>query len=263
MIAGIRQQALEYTGNLPNFICTQVTRREMAMAPPDLLGVRESGGRGQPSRLGSSGAGQWQRVDAIEEQLSYFDRTESYKLQKVNGKTPAAGQQRPPGLSSTGEFGTTLDGVFEPETQAEFSWKRWDTLRGRSVAVFSYRVVQSRSLAQLSAGSSNVVVGYHGLVYADRDTSVVLRITTEAEAPGDFPLQDVTHVLDYGLALIADKQFVLPLHGEMQSRVSEDFVRSGKLGGRSRQVMMRNEIDFRQYRKYTAESELKLDPDKP
>ena len=262
MLAAVRDQALAYTKNLPDFICKQVTNREMMAAAQELIGIRESGRRnGGPSGIGS-GPARWQHVDTIEEQLTYFGRQESYKLEKINGKRAASGQPRAPGLSSNGEFGSTLDGVFEPVTQAEFSFKRWETLRGRAVAVFSYRVPAARSLADLSAGAAHVVVGYHGLVYADRETNAVLRLTTEAEPPADFPLQGVTHVLDYGAVTISEKQFVLPLRGEMQSRVSEDFARSGRQdpSGRGRQLLMRNTIDFREYRKYTAESELKLDP---
>ena len=262
IINQLRAYAEAYTGSLPNFICSQVTRREVQLAIGDAVaGVHESSpGRGN---FGLAGARDRKSTDTFEEQLGYFDRQENYQLLKVNGKKQKPGQPRPPGMTSTGEFGTTLRAVFDPESKTEFEWRRWDTLRGQPVSVFSFHVDQSRSRAQLDVPSRSVVVGYHGLIYASRDSNVVLRLTTEAESPKDFPLQDVTHLLDYGPVDIAGQQFVLPLHAEMQTRMSEDFMRYGREAGHARQVFLTNQVDFRDYRKYTAESVLKAEPDKP
>lgn len=256
MIAGLRAYAQAYTGNLPNFICSQMTRREILLAPSEgFSGVRESApGRGN---LGLRSAGGRNSNDTFEEQLTYFDGKENYQLQKVNGKKQKPGQPRPSGMTSTGEFGTTLQAVFDPQSKTEFEWKKWDTLRGQPVSVFSFHVDQEHSQAQLEVPSRKAVIGYHGLIYASRDSNTVLRLTTEAEAPKDFPLQDVTHLLDYGAVEISGQQFLLPLHAEMQTRMSEDFMNYGREGGHSRQVFLANKVDFREYRKYTADSVLK------
>src|ERR1700722_6503136 len=77
MLDGIREAVLAYTQKLPNFICTQITVRDGAAAPDSLQGVIESGrGVGRLRTLG----GEWQRVDSVEQQLSYFEGHESYKL---------------------------------------------------------------------------------------------------------------------------------------------------------------------------------------
>jgi hypothetical protein len=259
ILDAIRGAVLAYTEKLPNFICVQLTVRDIAAAPNAPLGIKETG-RGGPSSIRTT-SGTWQRVDSYEQQLTYFQRRESYKLLKVNGKIPGPKQEAPPGATSTGEFGTTLSQIFDPESRAEFDWKRWDTVRGRHVSVFAFKVEKSRSLAELVTPVARAVVGYHGLVFADRETDAVLRVTTEAEAPLDFPLQDTTHRLDYGLVTIGGDQFMLPIEGEMQSRASQDFMEYGRLGGNSRQVLMRNRVDFKSYRRYAADADLKLDPD--
>jgi hypothetical protein len=261
-IAQIRAYAQTYTANLPNFICSQLTEREIVLAPSEgLASARESSsGRGNTSRLSLSDR---KSTDTFEEQLTYFDRRENYQLLKVNGKKQKPGQPRPPGMTSEGEFGTTLQMLFDPASKAEFEWKKSDTLRGQPVEVFSFRVDQSHSLAQLEVPSRTQRVGYHGLLFAQRDTYTVLRLTTEAEPPKDFPLQKVTHLLDYGPAEIAGQKFILPLHAEMQIQMSDDFMRYGREGRNSKQVYLRNRVEFREYRKYTADSVLKTDdPDK-
>ena len=76
-VSDMREYALSYSRNLPDFICTQVTRRYEAAKP----GTRYGG------RPGSSLS--WQKIDELTIRLSYFDQKESYKLILVNN-TPAA-----------------------------------------------------------------------------------------------------------------------------------------------------------------------------
>ena len=262
VISQVREAARAYVQNLPNFICTQVTQRNIELVVVDsLTGVKESGaGR---TGLGRISGGRPQSSDAYEEQLTYFEHQENYQLVRVNGRRQKPGQPRPPGMTSTGEFGTTLGGIFDPQTNTEFEWRRWDTLRGQPVYVFAFRVEQSRSNAQLTIPSMSVVVGYRGLIYADRERKTVMRVTTEAQAPKDFPMQNVKHVLDFGWVSISGQQFLLPLRAEMESRMTEDFMKYGRIGGHSREVQLHNSSDFREYRKYSADSELKPEVEKP
>ena len=258
IIEALREAALAYDGNLPNFICTQVTRREVRAEPKDLAGVKAApGGRGGSRSLNDVKSAQWEPVDSREEQLTYFSHRENYELLVLNGKPVAHGQTAPPGMTSSGEFGSTLSGIFDPRSHADFEWKRWDTLRSQPVYVFAYKIAKENSVSQLDAAGVRVVVGYHGLVFADRNTRQVMRVTTEAESPRNFPLRTVAKILDYGQAVIAGEHFLVPLHGEMEMRTSTDFMQHGRLGGNSPEVTLRNDTDFRAYRKYGVEATLK------
>ena len=163
----------------------------------------------------------------------------------------------PPGLTSSGEFGSTLIHIFEKESKADFEWKREDTLRGHPVYVFAFHIEKQNSAAEMSAGAQKIIVAYHGLIYADKETETVLRVTTEAEVPPDFPLQGAVHVLDYGNFSIAGEKYLLPLHAEVQTRASEEFMRSGRVGDNAKQATLRNTVDFSGYRKYATESIMK------
>lgn len=259
IVAAMRQAALAFDRNLPDFICSQFTHREVRRETDLAIGVHSSA-RGRQAGGGviqSSGTGQWEPVDNYEQQLSYFDHRENYLLIKRNGKRPGKGQKTPGGFSSSGEFGSTLTHIFEAESKTDFEWKRADTLRGRPVYVFAFRILKENSAVQLTAADETIVVGYHGLIYCDRDTKQIVRVTTEAEVPRDFPLQKVAHVLDYGEFNIGDSRFLLPLHAEIQSKASEEFMQTGRNSGNAKQATLRNSIDFSGYRKYSAEATLK------
>jgi hypothetical protein len=126
LIVAMREAAMAFDKNLPNFLCLQMTHREMRREMDLNLGVHASGGRGGGSSFGGglpTSNGSWQPVDNFEQQLTYFDRHENYVLTKRNGKPAKKGESNPAGLTTSGEFGSTLVHIFEAESKAEFEWK--------------------------------------------------------------------------------------------------------------------------------------------
>jgi hypothetical protein len=109
-------------------------------------------------------------------------------------------------------------------------------------------VAQSRSKWHVIYEHTNdVVPAYHGLVFVDRDLLAVLRITLVAELPPDFPVQQTMTTLDYDWAEIAGHQYMLPLKA---------VVRMGQA-----RYLTKNDVEFRLYRKFTAESTITFTPD--
>jgi hypothetical protein len=233
----VREYALNYTKGLPNFICTQVTHRKVAPA----------------NTLRSGGELSWQSQDTLTIRLSYFEQKEDYHLLMINNSPTTQDYAKLGGASSTGEFGTMMKEVFEPHTQARFEWDHWGTLRGRASLVFRYHVDQAHSGWTLDyMRREHVTPAYHGLVYIDKERHVVTTVTLEAEdIPVSFPIHKAETILDYGFADISGHEFLLPLHSQT------DMSLDGELS--------RNEIEFRLYRKYSAESDITFDiaPDPP
>jgi hypothetical protein len=114
--------------------------------------------------------------------------------------------------------------------------------------VFAYRVPQARSHYSIFHDPSQrkIIAGYHGLVYADRDSSMVMRITLQTEEiPADFPIKEVKIDLWYQVTKIADQEFVLPHRYELTSR--------------DERALVRNEAEFRLYRKFGADATITFD----
>jgi len=230
ILDAVREYALNYTANLPNFICTQVTRRQV-----------------DPSGIGEH----WQQSDKLQEQLTYFEHKESYKVMAVNGQmVNNKDHMKLGGAVTSGEFGSMLYEIFAPETQADFEWARLGKLDGRIMNVFTYRVVQSRSRYSIYHEGVNrtIIAAYHGLIYASRDTNAVIRLTLECDdIPHDFPVQDVKLDLWYDTVRISDQEFILPVKWDMHSR-----------DGR---YMVWNSAEFALYRKFGADATIKFDTD--
>ncbi len=120
-----REYVLNYTKSLPNFICVQVTRRDV-----------DRGGTGSS----------WYHLDTITAKLSYNGQHEDYEVILKNDQPVTnVKMEQLGGTVSAGEFGSMMSEIFEPQSQAQFSWDHWATLRGRRTYVFAYDIEQQYS----------------------------------------------------------------------------------------------------------------------
>lgn len=224
-----REYALNYSKTLPDFICTQVTRR---YADP-------------------SGLEFWQSLDTLTARLTFFEQKEDYKLVLLNNHPTDMPYDKLGGASSTGEFGSILRSLFEPETDGQFRWERWATLRGMRAHVFSYRVLQPRSQWRLNfERRDEVIVGYSGMVYVERDSGSILRVTLNAEdIPPAFPIRQAATILDYAYSEINERKYLLPLRAVIRMR--------------NERLLTKNEVEFRLYRKFAADAAITFETPEP
>lgn len=232
IIDEVRDYVKNYTKQLPNFICVEVLRRDV-----------------DPSGTGNS----WYHVDTDTIRLSYYEHHEDYQVVLVNN-SPVNNMKMEQlgGTVSAGEFGSMMKDIFEPETQTRFAWERWATLRGRRTYVFAYDVDQSHSKYHVSVEKTlEIVPGYRGLVYIDRDTKMVTKITMiPYDMPLSFPIREIHTSLDYDFTKIGESEYLLPLKAEVTSTHANNLV-------------SRNDIEFRLYRKFGTESTIKFETPEP
>jgi hypothetical protein len=224
-----REYALSYSKSLPDFICLQMTHRYID----------------RHYKPGTEGS--WAISDRLAEKLSYFDQREKYEPISVND-TSLYGKKAENigGALSRGDFGTLLKEVFSPESDAEFHWERWGTLEGHLVHVYTYSIDQLHSKETLSfANSQQVTPGYHGEVFIEKGPNVIWRVTVTPEPPASFPMQNIHEQLDYRYTDISGQKFLLPVRGEIVMQAEG--------------VGSRNEIEFRSYRKYSADTSITFD----
>jgi hypothetical protein len=226
IVDAAREQALTYTDSLPDYICSQVTRRF----------VDPAGGEA------------WQATDVLLARLTYFQKKEDYKLVTVNNTvTTDKPYTSVGGAISQGEFGTMMRGLFDPQSNAEFRWERWATVHGRASYVFSYTVPLAHSQYTIHHQGSatdkgqTITAGYHGSVFIDLATSRVLRISLEADnIPADFPVHQAGEVLNYDFVKIGDSESLLPSTAEFHSLVDH--------------AATKNVVEFHNYRKFSADA---------
>lgn len=198
VIAAMREYALNYTKKLPNFLCVQITRRHYDPKDP----------RYRP--MG----------DTIQEQINFYEHKENYKVQMHNGlSVHNVSHDQLGGVTSSGEWGSMLHNIFTPENGAQFDWDHWGTLRGKPMYTFAYRIEKDHGYSMLDRETNKEYTSaYTGLVYADKETKEIQRITLKTvEIPASFTIKDVELKLDYTATDISGHTYTLPFQFELDS----------------------------------------------
>jgi hypothetical protein len=226
----MREYALNYTKSLPNFLCLQVTDRFVYVPR----------------------AGRDIKIDKLVAQVGYNEGHETYKLVSRNGQYQFGDENKLGGGSiSSGEFGSLLSKVFAPESDAQFEWARWGTLRGKRVAVYSYYIDSGHSSFSISYNNEqHIVTAYRGEVMGDPDTGEVTRVKFEAvDIPAGFPVREAIDILDYGEVQISGNPYICPLKADLRMMARDEHG----------EQKTHNEINFKLYQKFGTESTIKFD----
>jgi len=226
IIVKAKEAAAAFVGVLPNFFCRQLTTRYESDRPKD----------------------GWQAIDTISADLSYEDGHENYTNIKVGNK-PEKSMEDAGGSWSTGEFASLLDDLFDPYTAATFRKTGQDTISGRGATTFKFDVTREHSHWRVSIAGQLYYPAFRGTVWIDRETSRVLRLEIESRnMPLLFPLAKVEEAVDYEFVRLATPEpFLLPTVSEVLSCQQRSSHCS------------RNRIEFRNYRKFGAESGITFD----
>ena len=206
IIEAVRKVAVQYTGNLPDFICTLTVRRQEA----------------------AKNSRSWRPIDTLVLEIAVSETGESRKLLSINGKTTQKTTDDLDGFYFGGQYAGTLKGIFDPKSETKFQWERWADFAGRPAHVFSYSIDKAHSNYTLSFDQGDNkkgrdVFAWRGLVYVDRETLQVMRLTHAAEGfPADWPFMGAAGDLDYGFVEVGGKRVLLPVHAENRVLLSDE-----------------------------------------
>jgi hypothetical protein len=226
IIASARDAADRLTDGLPNFLVQQNTTRYFSRVLPP----------------------QWQVMDVVTAEVASVDGKEDYRNIMVNGKPSSRSVERT-GAWSTGEFQTTLDSLLNPYTAAAFRKTKDDTIDGRSAYTYNFQVRQQNSNWDIHApDGSKATPAYSGTVWIDKATFNVMRIEEQTgPLPSSFPFDKAESVVEYGFMNIDGKTYPLPVHSEILTCQ------------RGTSICTKNDINFRNYRKFGADSNVTFD----
>ena len=192
---------------------------------------------------------EWIPTDKLTVKLSYFEQREDHRLVLVNGKPTDRRYETLPGGIETGEFGGTLQGIFERATATSFHWERWKNLRRHRTASYGYRVDRGHSRYALASGPPGdvhqAIVAFHGEMEVDRETGAVLHFTYAADdIPKEVKLDLVRTAVDYDFADVGGRSYLLPAYCETEIH--------------SPGLSVKNEMEFREYRKFSTDSSIQF-----
>jgi hypothetical protein len=147
------------------------------------------------------------------------------------------------GLTTWGEFGPILKTILSDSFVGHVEWSRWQTSQtGTLLAVFRFTVPRSashylidfccyrKSKDDPQEFSFRDRPGYHGELYLDPTTSIIDRITLQAELTLADPVTASSIAVQYGHVDIGGKDYVCPLQGIAISEVHNLVMESDGVG---------------------------------
>jgi hypothetical protein len=232
MLDAMLRYASGYLASLPDFICTREARQFRA----------DVNAAGLPTSLpwsnrGGSGAAypfnHWNAVGSYTVEAAYAGGADHYKLTLVDGRPAKRSFDELRQKVSVGEFAGGLKEVFA--SGANFEWDRWEVTGGKRPALFAYYADLAHSTYWLCCPA--LKTAHRGFVYADPESGAVRRIIINAaDLPKGSQITGTALVLDYGEVTVGDRGYLLP--------------RSSAACSRTRALESREDIDYRNYRKY-------------
>lgn len=220
-----REMAFTFTDGLPNYMCQELVTRYFS-----------------ENHAGTV----WKPQDVVSEDVIWNKNKEDYRNVQIDGKkvNPEKVGDR---SWSTGEFGTVLIGLLHPATEAQFQFSRAATLHHVATLMYDFTVDRPHSQWTIHEGGQQVQPGYSGTIWFEKDSGRVLRIEFSADdIPKEFPVDTAELALDYDYVLLGQKKFLLPVHSDVLSC------------HRGTSLCAKNAIEFRNYHKYGAESDIRF-----
>jgi hypothetical protein len=209
-----------FTQGLPNYICQQVTTRYQ-----------------EESR--SAG---WTPIDVVTAKIVFENGHEDYRDITVGGKRTNKSIMEIGGSTSTGEFAGYLHSLFIGN-RATFKFYQSTSVTSTPAAIYDFTVPLKRSDWTIIVGGQSLRPQYSGSVWLEKSSGQVRRIEFQGDKiPKDFPYDSVQTAVDYQAIRLGTSMFLLPVHAEnIACR-------------RGTSICTKNEIDFRDYHKYSGES---------
>lgn len=222
LLGRAREAAIEFNEKLPAFLCDQlVSRYESRTLKP-----------------------QWKLRDRVQLELAYTKGKEEYRNIRLNGNPLKKGSPEETGTWSTGEFGTTLISIFASTRPEDFRFRGDSEAAGIQALVYDFSVPKERSQWTIRYGYA-VRPAYEGSLWIDPASARVLRIEMSSrQLPANYEVDKVEMTVDYGWVDIAGTRWLLPVRSENLACYRGTF------------HCARNEIEFRNYRKFEVESQV-------
>jgi len=216
-----------------------------------------------------------QYINSVETPASFQNGAEQVTVPKDKGRWGANGQ------IALFEQGPILTNVLqEAQAAGKVNWLRWETIEGNVAAVYAFSVDKKKthyavnyccfpdleqagvihtsresgpSLSQSVSGNFQTATSwknfkeikpYHGEIFVEPSSGVVVRLITQAEFKATDVVQREDERVDYGPVKVGDKTLVLPIN----SIINTEVVPTGDSG--AGKYTIRHTLFTTQYKDY-------------
>ena len=234
VIALVRQSVNDAFERLPNFRAKQVTSMFGSTAKPV----------------------KWIPDGVVTAEIAYEDDRESYGDIRVNGRRPASA---PPTADddymrslnkawSTGDFKTLSHCVLSELADSDFRKAHSEQSNGETLVVYEFSGRRSSGCIGVNYKSQIMYPAYKGLMKVREQTGEVIHVeVAAADIPEAFPLDRAERSVDFETVRIGAERYLLPATAYWFGCFRNSY------------SCFLNRIDFRDYRRFEADSKVLFD----
>jgi hypothetical protein len=213
--------------------------------------------------------------------ITYRNGEEVLDRQPGSSGAKPKNEPTPVGLVSIGEFGSALGVILSDASKGILKWSHWEQTAAGPVAVFHFEVPQAAShytvnyccvreaqnttgavafgidakSASVEGDSYHGTPSYHGNLYLDPATGVVLRVTVESDLKSSDPIMRAAISVQYGPVEIGGNSYICPVHS-----IAISLTKSHAGGDKSDMEILRiNEVSFTDYHRFGSSSRIITD----
>jgi hypothetical protein len=229
LLLHLREHVMSTVGRLPKYVCTQTvdrTRYEPANPEYGTNGTRRH--RSCDDTVADARRGGWRRSLSSADRLRLDVAVNHENPGMENEMYSWTGENRfndrdlfdfvREGAVSTGSFTSMLTSIFG-NNAARFTYDGDSTLGGRLLSEFGFHVPRDKSQYLYVFGplrERNVAMGYEGTIFADSQTSDLVRLRIRTEQPPDETgVCELDQNLEYARVHINGSDFLLPSQAEV------------------------------------------------
>ena len=213
--------------------------------------------------------------------ISYRNGEEVVDRQPASSGAKPKNEPTPLGLVSFGENGAALGIILSDASKGVLKWSHWEQSAAGPVAVFHFEVPQAAShyivnfccvmgahnasgavafgigadVANIDGGSYHGTPSYHGNLYLDPATGVVLRVTVESDLKPSDPITRAAISVQYGPVEIGGSSYICPVHS-----IAISLTKSHARADMSDTEILRiNEVNFTDYHRFGSTTRIITD----
>jgi len=197
----------------------------------------------------------WIPDTVVSAEIAYEEERESYTDIQIDGKRPPGAPMT--GTSdymrsldkawSTGDFETLSHCIFSELEDSDFHQVRTEHEQDGDVNVYEFNGGRDSACLGVKFKSQIAYPAYSGRIKVRPKTREVLHVELGAiDIPAGFPLDRAERSIDFGMVQIGENQYLLPTTGYWFGCFRNSY------------SCFLNRIDFRDYRRFEADSTVKF-----
>jgi hypothetical protein len=218
-----------------------------------------SGMRGMRAQVFHAESTEYKSLHSTGEYSTVVTYRDGFEVHDSDTAKSKKEQEKPLGLTTSGEFGPILSVVMGDAMRSQVTWLRWEQTASGPVGVFHYTVPDEQSNYTVHIPNGKKLEefdpGYHGEITIDPATGDILRLSVEADLKPPYETMKTAILVEYAPVEIGAQTYICPVRGVAYAKTPVQNAVAGSDGTVTVQTQL-NDVAFTHYHLFRTEARI-------